>query len=507
MTFLIEEFVRPVLIRLAQRCALALAVASLASAAAPAQITQSEYAARRDSLAARLDSGIVVAFGARTPVTDFGPFYQLASFRYLTGFQEPDAAFVMVVRGGRQTTMLFTTPVDPHLAFYYGFRPDSASIARDDGLTARPFTALAPVLDSLASSGLPVYAIRDVADDDFTAQDSLTRGQQFMKTFAAAHPSMPVKDGEEIVDQLRARKSPAEMALLRRAAAISAAGHRAIMQSPEPHHEYEWQAVAEYTFKRLGGDRPAYGSIVGAGLNSTQLHYMQDTSVARPGDVVVIDAATQYQGYAADITRTLPVSGVFTPAQRTIYQLVRDAQAAAERASKPGASARAAQDSAFMVRARGLAKLGLIDSVNAQLDPPGKADCGKFPRGCSQAMIWMIHGISHGLGLAVHDPAQFYSDAGTYQIGDAFTIEPGIYISTRTLDALPDTPRNRAFIARVRPIVERYQNIGVRIEDDYLMTATGLERISSGVPREIGEVEALMKKRGDGRIAQADSVR
>ncbi|HEX6814526.1 MAG TPA: aminopeptidase P N-terminal domain-containing protein [Gemmatimonadaceae bacterium] len=504
--FLAEEFVRPALMRLAQRCALALAAVSLAGVAAPAQITRSEYAARRDSLATRLDSGIVIAFGARTPVTDFGPFYQLASFRYLTGYQEPDAAFVMVIRGGRHGAMLFTTPVDPHLAFYYGFRPDSAAIARDNGLTARPFTTLASVMDSLASSGLPVYAIRDVADDDFASQDSLTRGQQFMKTFAAAHPSVPLKDGEPIVDELRARKSPAELALLRRAAAISAAGHRAIMQSPEPHHEYEWQAVAEYTFKRLGGDRPAYGSIVGAGLNSTQLHYMQDTSVARPGDVVVIDAATQYQGYAADITRTLPVSGVFTPAQRTIYQLVRDAQAAAERASKPGASAPAAQDSSFMVRARGLAKLGLIDSVNAELDPPGKSDCSKLPRACSQAMIWMIHGISHGLGLAVHDPAQFYVD-GTYRVGDAFTIEPGIYISTRTLDALPDTPRNRAYIARVRPVVERYQNIGVRIEDDYAMTANGLERISSGVPREIGEVEALMKKRGVAHIAEADSLR
>jgi len=480
---------------IARRCATACLLASCAATAAHAQITQTEYAARRDSLAARLDSGIVIAFGARTPVTDFGPFYQLASFRYLTGYQEPDAAFVMVIRGGRQTTTLFTTPVDPHLAFYYGFRPDSSAIARDNGLTARPFTALATVMDSLGASGLPVYAIRDVADDDFTTADSLTRGQQFMKTFAAEHPSVTITDAERIVDQLRARKSPAEIALLEKAASISAAGHRAIMESPEPKHEYEWQAVAEYTFKRLGGDRPAYGSIVGAGLNSTQLHYMQDTSAAQPGDLVVIDAATQYKGYAADITRTLPVSGVFTPAQRKIYQLVRDAQAAAERASTPGANAGVATDSAFAVRARGLAALGLIDSVNAQLDPPGRADCGKNPRACSQATIWMIHGISHGLGLAVHDPVQFYYNGGMYEPGDAFTIEPGIYISTRTLDALPDTPRNRAFIARVRPVVMRYQNVGVRIEDDYVMTAKGLERMSSDVPREISEIEALMKRR------------
>ena len=470
-------------------------LALCAGTALQAQITQAEYAARRDSLAARLDSGIVIAFGARTPVTDFGPFYQLPSFRYLTGYQQPDAAFVMVIRGGRQTTTLFTTPVDAHLAFYYGFRPDSAAIARDNGLTARPFTALAPLMDSLASSGLTVHAIADVEDDDFAREDTLTRGRTFLNAFHAAHSSVKFADAEPVVDELRARKSPAEIALLERAAAISAAGHRAIMESAEPKHEYEWQAVAEYTFKRLGGDRPAYGSIVGAGLNGTQLHYMQDTSVAKPGDLVVIDAATQYHGYAADITRTLPVSGVFTPEQRKIYQLVRDAQAAAERASMPGMNARAASDSAFAVRARGLAALGLIDSANAQLDPPGNADCAKNPRACSQALIWMIHGLGHGLGLAVHDPAQYYYGTGAYEPGDAFTIEPGIYISTRTLDALPDTPRNRAFIARVRPVVLRYQNTGVRIEDDYVMTANGLKRISSDAPREISDVEAMMKRR------------
>jgi Xaa-Pro aminopeptidase len=121
-------------------------------------------------------------------------------------------------------------------------------------------------------------------------------------------------------------------------------------------------------------------------------------------------------------------------------------------------------------------------------------DCAKTPRGCTQAMFWMIHGISHGLGLAVHDPAQFYYGDHTYKPGDAFTIEPGIYISTAALDALPDTPKNRAFIAKVRPVVQRYENTGVRIEDDYVITEKGLERISTA-PREIGEIEALMRTR------------
>jgi Xaa-Pro aminopeptidase len=131
--------------------------------------------------------------------------------------------------------------------------------------------------------------------------------------------------------------------------------------------------------------------------------------------------------------------------------------------------------------------------VNALIDPPWPANCATSPASCRQATLWTIHGISHGIGLAVHDPAQFYDGDRTYKAGDVFTIEPGIYVSTRTLDMLPDTPRNRAFVARVRPIVARYENTGVRIEDDYLVTPTGLERLTKA-PREIAEIEAIMQK-------------
>jgi Xaa-Pro aminopeptidase len=303
-----------------------------------------------------------------------------------------------------------------------------------------------------------------------------------------------VRDAHKIVDELRAKKSPAEMALLRKAAEISTEGHRAAMTIAEPTKEYEIQAALEGTFPRLGGARPSYGSIVGGGVHGTQLHYMRDRGDVKPGDVVVMDAATEYEGYAADITRTLPVSGKFTAEQRAIYQLVRDAQAAAERNSKPGMSAIVAQDSSIAIRARGLAALGLVEDVDAQFDPPWPADCKASAWACRQSMFWMIHGISHGLGLAVHDPAQFYTGDHTFKQGDAFTIEPGIYISTTMLDALADTPKNRAFRAKVLPIVQRYQNTGVRIEDDYLITDKGLERISLA-PREIEEIEALMKTR------------
>src|SRR4051812_11622641 len=340
------------------------ALLSLVATAASAQIPAFEYTARRDSLAARIGDGVVVAFGGRTPTTDFGPFYQLPAFHYLTNFDEPDAAFVLVARGGRATTTFFLTPIDPRTAFYYGRRPDSTSVERTLGVKARSFSGITGFVDSIATASpkTTFYTLADFGDADFAQQDSLTRGRSFMKNLAAKHSGLTVKDAHGIVDQLRAKKSPAELALLRKAGEISAEGHRAAMLAPEPAHEYELQAVVEYTFTRLGGERPAYGSIVGAGPNGTQLHYMKDRAPAKPGDVVVIDAATQYEGYAADVTRTIPVSGTFTLEQRAMYQLVRDAQAAAERNSKPGMSAQAASDSSIVVRAKGLVALGLAES-------------------------------------------------------------------------------------------------------------------------------------------------
>jgi len=480
---------RPSLPRIAAAFALTAAFAALLSA----QIPAAEFAARRDSLAARIDSGVVVAFGGRTLVQDFGTFFQLPAFHYLTNFDEPDAAYVLVARHKRGESTLFVSPINARTAFYYGRRADSSVTRQRYGIPGRPFTSLSYVLDSLATAGLPFYTMGDFEDADFARADSLTRGQLFMKAFAAKHPGVTSRNAMPFVDQLRARKSPAELALLRKAADISSEGHRAAMLTANPSHEYELRAALEYTFTKLGAERLAYGSIVGSGANGTQLHYMKDTDPVKPGDLVVMDAAGEYHGYAADITRTIPVSGTFTPAQRQIYQLVRAAQVA-ERNSKPGMSARVAQDSSVIVRAAGLATLGLIESTDATFDPPWPVDCSAQPAACKQSNLWMIHGISHGLGLAVHDPVQASYGDGTYKVGDAFTIEPGIYVSTRSLDVLPDTPKNREFVAKVRDAVRRYENTGVRVEDDYVITDKGLQRISTA-PREIDEIEALMKRR------------
>jgi Xaa-Pro aminopeptidase len=475
----------------------ALTVSAIVSQAAGAQITASDYAARRDSLAARIDSGIVVAFGGRTPVTDFGPFFQIPGFHYLTGYDFADAGLVMVVRGGRGSATLFVTRSTPRRSLYYGAEPDSGDLARDLDLPSRPGDELAGVLDSLVSAGLPFYVLRDVADADFASADSLTRGGQTIRALAARYPTLAVRDAAPYVDRLRATKSAAELMLLRTAAEISVAGHRAAMQTIAPAlHEYDLQAAIEYTFRRMGSERPAYGSIVGSGPNGTQLHYMKDRRELHAGELVVIDAGAEYQGYAADVTRTLPVSGTFTPDQRAIYQIVRDAQAAAERNSGPGRSMVAAQDSSIEVRARGLARLGVIESAEATFDPPWPADCVKQPIACRQVMLFAIHGISHGLGLAVHDPMQGYYDTRVFRPGDVFTIEPGLYVSTRLLDLLPDTPKNRAFAAKVRAAVRRYENTGVRIEDDYIVTPTGLEWITHA-PREIADVEAAIAQRSN----------
>lgn len=453
-----------------------------------------ETTARRAALAERVDNGVVIAFGGRELVHDFSAFYQLPSFRYLTEFNEPDAALVMVVQNKQPQSTLYLTALDPRTAFYYGTRTDSTNSIARTGIAGRPFSALSGVLDSLAKTGLPFYNIPDVETMDFAKEDSLTRGQLTITTLKNRYPDLAIRNGMSLVLTLRAKKSEVEMALIRKAAEISSEGHRAAMLTANPRHEYELRAALEFEFIRRGAERPAYGSIVGAGINGTQLHYMKDSDPVRPGDLVVMDAAAEYRGYAADITRTIPVSGTFTPEQRQLYQLVRDAQDIAEAFSKPGMRIRAAADSSVAVRSRGLAALGLVESVDATFDPPWNANCTANPAPCRQSNLWMIHGITHGIGLAVHDPIQGVGMNGVFAEGDAFTIEPGIYISTRALDVLPDTPKNRAFIAKVKSTVLKYQNTGVRVEDDYIITSKGLERISL-VPREMSEIEAIMKRR------------
>jgi Xaa-Pro aminopeptidase len=465
-------------------CALGLFVALSVTpiAASPAQFAASEYAQRRAALLSQIANGVVLALGAHEPAQDYLSFYQSPSFNYLTGFLEPDAALVIVKSGGSVTSTLFVEPRVPAREVWVGARLGVDGAERRTGLPARESGALGAVLDSLASNGLPWYVVGDFAGDD--PGGVLSADQQFVATLRKSHPTLVVKNANGVVLQLRATKSPSELAEIRQAADITARAERDAMQALTPGmNEFEIQALVEYTFRRNGADRPSFGSIIGSGPNATALHYNLDDRFVERGDLVVMDIGASYKGYAADVTRSIPASGTYSPEQRAIYQIVRDAQAAAERQAKLGAPAHFMSDSATAVLAIGLTRLGLIEAPGASYD----CDFGGQTAQCPQYDLFYMHGLGHGIGLEVHDP-----DLPVIAAGDAFTIEPGIYVRANVLEILPPTPRNRTLIAKVRPAVERYRNIGVRIEDDYIATANGVEWISRA-PREMAEIEAMMR--------------
>ena len=461
---------------------------------APAPISAAEYAARRDSLLARLgDGAAVVAFGERAPI-GFPPFYQVPAFRYLTGFLEPEAALLLVRRAGATSAILFREPRSARDVITDGPAEDSAALAARTGLALRPLAALPSAVDSLLAAGGALHTLRDVRPYGGTV-DSLTRGAAFASALGRRTPPVAPRSADAQLDSLRARKSDAEFSLLRRAADVTSATLRETIARIRPGmREYEIQALIEYGFRSRGADRPGFATNVSAGTNATIVHHRASDDAADAGALVLMDVGAAWQGYTADVTRTVPASGWFTPEQRTIYQLVRDAQAAAERLARPGASVRELSDTARAVIARGLTKLGLIEAEDASFDPPWVPSCATTPAACRQSNLFYSHGLGHGIGLEVHDPAYSAGPTGpTLARGDAFTIEPGVYVNRQRLLLLPDTPRNRALVARVRAAVDRYHGIGVRIEDDYLVTSRGVERITTA-PREIDEIERSMRR-------------
>jgi Xaa-Pro aminopeptidase len=270
-------------------------------------------------------------------------------------------------------------------------------------------------------------------------------------------------------------------------------------------NEGQVHALVDYTFRMQGASGPSFRAIIGSGPNSTSYHYRANDRAMQAGEVVVMDIGALYDEYAADVTRTIPVSGTFTADQAAIYSVVRQAQQAAEAVAKAGAPVRDGESAIRAVMDRELARLGLTEGQGATFDPPwaDAARCERVPVVCTQAFLYMAHGPGHGIGLEVHDIGGYsYSPTGSFQLNEVFTLEPGVYVSTALLDMLADTPKNRAFIAKVRPAVERYNHTGVRIEDDYLVTANGVEWLSKA-PREIGEIQAVMaaaaKARGRGK--------
>ena len=468
-----------------------LLAAALVTHPLAAQIPASEYAQRRSALAAKLQDGVLLAIGSQEPAQDYLTFFQNESFTYLTGYNEPNAALVMVKRGGQVTSMLFVEERDPAAEVWTGkrFGPDGATKAT--GTTGRSREELRAVLDSLLGTATQFYVVGNLRVGGQGGPDTRTLSpeDQFIRGIVSAHPNAKLASANQYVMVQRGTKSPAELDLIRKAVSITVDAHREAMRATEPGmNEFEIQSLIEYTFRRNGADRPSFSTIVGSGPNATTLHYNADDRFMNNGEVVVMDIGASYRGYAADVTRTLPINGTFSADQRAIYQIVRDAQAAAERQAKIGAKASLMSDSANAVLAAGLARVGLIES------PGATYDCGNAqqPQQCSQLEMYYMHGLGHGIGLEVHDPEQYYF-TGTIGVGSAFTLEPGIYVRENLLEILPKTARNDALIAKIRPAVQKFKNIGVRIEDDYIVTERGVEWISKA-PREVAEVEAMMKE-------------
>jgi len=475
------------------------AATSLAAQAPVAPISDAELLARREALVARLpNDAVLLVFGERDEI-GFPAFFQNPNFRYLTGLDEPNEVLLLARGDGSADAAgtLFRQERTPSQRMFNGVLEDAAALTKRTGLAVRPLRQLAAVVDSIIAAGKPLYLVSDTRPYGLVA-DTLTRGSTFAVALRRRTPAVVVNSADTAILTLRARKSAAEQALMRRSAAITSASVTEAIRAIMPNeHEYDLQARIEAGFRTRGGDaHPGFATNVSAGVNSTAAHHRAGDARLASGALVLMDVGSSVHGYAADLTRTVPVSGTFSPAQREIYQLVRDAQAAAERAAVVGAPISITDDSAFAVIARGLARLGLVESADATFDPPWAERCGRDPRACKQSSFFLFHGVSHGVGLDVHDPLQStYAAPGqrTIRPGDVFTIEPGLYLNAKYLAFLADTPKNRAFVAKARAALGRYDGIGVRIEDDYLATSAGVERITS-TPHDIPDIERLMRR-------------
>ena len=295
--------------------------------------------------------------------------------------------------------------------------------------------------------------------------------------FAAAWPKesgFNIQSAFQIFAQMRLRKSPMELETLQHAIDISIEAHeRAQAFANQAKWEYEVDAQVAYTFKLRNADNWGYPDIVGCGPNATTLHYEESQGPVTAGQLLLMDVGAEYGHYSADVTRTFPVNGKFSKEQAEVYQIVYDAQEAVAKVAKPGATLSDMDRAAREVVKDGLLRLGLITDRNADW----------------QSRIWFMHGTGHWLGMNVHDVG-----GGPFVPGATFTNEPGIYVRPDALDNLPKTPQNEQFIAAIKPAFEKYKGSGVRIEDDMVITDTGVRWMTAALPRSIADIEAFIAK-------------
>ena len=327
------------------------------------------------------------------------------------------------------------------------------------------------LLAAMAQGEASLFLLRTREDES----REFRREQNLAAEWAKSDRGLAIQNVLPAFTQMRQVKSPAELLLMQHAVDITTeALERAMSVASGARWEYEVEAEVDYTFKRRHADNWGYPSIVGCGADATTLHYEESEGRVSAGELMLMDVGAEFRHYSADVTRTFPVSGRVSPAQGEIYNAVYAASEAAMAAARPGATLSEVHAAALASIRDSLLRLGLITDRNS-----------------SQYRLYFMHGTSHWLGMNVHDVG---AGARRFEPGMVFTIEPGIYVRPDALDNLPKTPESQKFIDAVRPAFEKYKNIGVRIEDDVVITADGHRNMTAALPRSLQEVEATMAR-------------
>jgi Xaa-Pro aminopeptidase len=423
-------------------------------------IPPAAYKQRRERVKAALGpKGVAVFFTNpeqnRNNDVDF-PFRADSNFLYLTGFEEPDAALLLVpdgvTVGGKQVTeVLFTNVSDRMSETWLGYRMGPENAVRLLGLEAAlPNSQFDDLLGKM--KGVQPWKTRL----PLASRSTLAAMVQDYREWQSLQEAKPKPDLERLLDRMRVIKSPDEIRLIQRAVDASVDGHIEAMRSLEPGmREYHVEAITEYMFARGGCESVGYPSIVGSGPNSTILHYTANRRLIQAGDILCMDAGGEYHGYSADVTRSFPASGKFSPEQRAIYEIVLAATDAGIAQCVAGKSFQAPHQAASEVLARGLIRLGIIKD---------QSELGRY----------FMHGTSHFIGLDVHDS----QGSSTLAPNMTLTVEPGIYIKAGS------------------PCDKKWWNIGIRIEDDILVTDGAPVNMSARAPRTIAEIERTMAEKG-----------
>ena len=435
-------------------------------------IARAEFKRRQRALMELMDEGsVAIVPSANTHIRNRDVEYvfrQDSDFYYLTGFTEPDALLVLVPGRDHGEVILFCQERDPKFETYNGERvgPERAAqvLGVDDGF---PISDMDDILPGLLEGRQRIY----MTLGEYPEVDRRVLG--WTADIRARESGGAVPPGEfvalkHLLHELRLYKSPKELEIMRKAASITTAAHKRAMRRAAPGvTELQLEAELTYTFMDNGARSPAYPSIVAGGKNACVLHYIDNSATLRKGDLVLIDAGCEFDHYAADVSRTFPVTGRYSKAQRQLYDIVLEAQLAAIDVCRPGADFAAPHEAAVRVMVQGLIDLQIIDG---ELDEVLADE--SYRRFCP-------HKSSHWLGLDVHDVGDYRLDGAWRELepGMVLTIEPGIYI--RDDEDTEDVPA-------------RYRGIGIRIEDDVLITKTGHEVLTADVPKDPDEIEALM---------------